>query len=136
MAASTFNSTLNIQYTPPSAPANSGVASLVVGGTYNGGQAGSIDVPTTIVVLPPTVIPVPFGSVAAAKLLVIRNKMSSEIGVRLNGAVANTFNVPAGGEFIYSVPTAPLAIPLTSVDIVPTVAPTVVEQVDYWCFGD
>lgn len=136
MAASTFNSTLNIQYTPPSAPANSGVASLLVGGTYNGGQAGSIDIPTTIVVSPPTVIPVPFGSVAAAKLLVIRNNMSSEIGVRLNGAVSNTFNLPPGGEFVYAAPTAPGAIPLTSADVIPTVAPTVIEKIDYWCFGD
>lgn len=136
MAASTFNSTLNIQYTPPSAPANSGVASLLVGGTYNGGQAGSIDVPTTIVVSPPTVIPVPFGSVDAAKLLVIRNNMSSEIGVRLNGAITDTFNLPPGGEFIYAAPTAPGAIPLTSADVVPTVVPTVIEKIDYWCFGD
>ena len=136
MAASTFNSTLNIQYTPPSAPANSGVASLLVGGTYNGGQAGSIDVPTTIVVSPPTVIPVPFGSVAAAKLLVIRNNMSSEVGVRLNGSVDNTFNIPAGSVISYMAPTAPGAVPLTSVDIVPTVIPTVVEQIHYWCFGD
>jgi hypothetical protein len=136
MAASTFNSTLNIQYTPPSAPANSGVASLVVGGTYNGGQAGSIDVPTTIIVSPPTVIPVPFGSVAAAKLLIIRNNMSSEIGVRLNGAVANTFNLPPGGEFVYAVPTTPGAIPLTSADVIPTVVPTVTEQIHFFVFGD
>jgi hypothetical protein len=134
MSADAFTATLNLQYTPPGAPANSGVAALAVGGTYNAGQSGTIDVTTGSTV--GQVIPIPFGSVVAGKLVVIRNNLSAEIGVRLNGAVANNFNVPPGGMLAYAAPTAPGAVPLTRVDIVLTAVPVVTERTVYWTLGD
>lgn len=134
MPAQNFTSTLSLQYTPPGAPVNSGVASLAAGGTYQAGQAGYIDIPPGTVV--GTAFPVPFGSVSAAKVLVVRNNSAQEIGVRLNGAVANNFNIPAGGEFAYVVPSAPVSAPLTQVVIVTTVDPTATDTVLFWCLGD
>lgn len=134
MAADNFSATLNLQYTPPGAPVNSGVAALPVAGTYNAGQSGTIDVPTTVMI--GDVLPVPFGSVAAGKLVVIRNNLSAEVGIRLNGAVANNFNLPPGGTFMYAAPTAPGAVPLARVDLVLTAVPTVVERIQYWTTGD
>lgn len=134
MSADNFTSTLTLAYTPPGAPVNSGVASLALGGTYQAGQAGSIDVPSGTTV--GTALDVPFGSVAKAKLLVVKNNLSSEIGVRLNSAVANNFNVPAGGIFSYVAPTAPTAVPLTAVELITTVDPTATERVLFWVFGD
>ncbi len=134
MAADNFSVTLNLQYTPPGSPANSGVAAFPVAGTYQAGQSGTVDVPTTASV--GDIISIPFGSVAAAKLVVLRNNLSAEVGVRLNGAVANNFNIPPGGEFIYAVPTAPGAVPLSQMDIVLTAVPTVKERIIYLTLGD
>ena len=134
MSADNFTATLNLQYTPPGAPVNSGVAALAIGGTYQAGQAGSIVVPPGTTVA--TVIPVPFGSVSKAKLFVVKNGLSADLGVRLKGAVTNTFNLPPGGIFSYEAPVAPAAIPLTQVDLVTTVDPTVTERTLYWAFGD
>ncbi len=134
MAADNFSVSLNLQYTPPGAPPNSGVAALPAAGTYNAGQSGTIDVPTTASV--DDVIPVPFGSVAAGKLVVIRNGLAADVGVRLNGAGSNTFNLPPGGEFAYVAPAAPAAVPLTAVSLVVTAIPTTVQRIQYWIFGD
>lgn len=128
----TLNSSLI--YTPPAAPANSGLGSLAVTHTYNASAVGTIDVPNGTVVS--TVIPVPFGSVSAAKTLIIKNNMTSEIGVRINGSVTNILNIPAGGKLEYSAPTAPVAVPITSASIVNTVDPTALERVQFFVFGD
>lgn len=130
----TLTLNLSLVYTPPAAPANSGQASLAVTHTYNASNVGSIDVPNGTVV--GTVFPIPFGSLTAAKTLVIRNNLTAEVGVRLNGAVANNFNIPAGGELVYSAPTAPLAVPITAAALVTTVDPTALERCVFMVFGD
>lgn len=134
MAADNFSIALNLQYTPPGSPVNSGVASIPVAGTYNAGQSGSIDVPTTATV--GEVIPIPFGSVTAGKLVVIRNNLSAEVSVKLNGSSPVNFNLPPGGEFMYAAPTAPGASPMTSVSIVLTAVPSVTERMIYFVMGD
>jgi hypothetical protein len=134
MAADNFTATLNLQYTPPGAPANSGVAALPVQGTYNAGQSGTIDVPTTAQV--GDSFAVPFGSVQAAKLVVLKNNLSSEIAVKVNGASAVSFNIPPGGEFMFSIPTAPGANPFAALSFALTAAPTLVERISYFVFGD
>lgn len=135
MAAVNFTSTLSLQYTPPGAPVNSGVASLAVNGTYQAGQSGYVDIPPGTVVA--SVLPIPFGSVSAAKVLIVQNKGANEVGVRLNGHSVNDFNIPPGGSFAYIVPSEPGAVPLTSASIVTIVDPTTnPDAVYFWCFGD
>jgi len=134
MAAKTFTITLGLQYTPPASPDNSGVSTLGTSGSVNAQNAGTIDVPNGTVV--GTVFGVPFGSVGAAFSVLIRNNMTSAIGVRLNGAVADEFEIVPGGEFMLSGNAAGSGTPLTQVDLVTTADPTTTEQIYYWVFGD
>ena len=84
--ASQASVTVSIQFTPPSAPVGSGTAVFQVTANHNAQNVGQIDVNPADP--PATVFPLPFGSVAKAKILVVKNLMSSEIGVRINGSTA------------------------------------------------
>lgn len=134
MATKQFTVTVGLQYTPPSAPDNSGVVTLGTSGNTNAQNVGTIDVPNGTVV--GTVFGIPFGSVSAAYCCIIKNKMTSSIGVRINGAGSDTFEIAPSGEFMLSGSAAPSTTPLTQVDIVTTADPTSTEQIDYFVFGD
>lgn len=75
-------------------------------------------------------------TLAAAKTVAVKNMMSTEIGIRINGSLTNNFNLPPGGVFTVAGATAPVANPMTAVTIVTTADPTVTERVHYWAFGD
>jgi hypothetical protein len=129
------STTFNLQYTPPSAPAGSGTAVFVLPVTFNAQCVGQIDLQP--IITPPDVISIPFGGVAKAKLLIIKNLMSNDIGVRLNGSVTDSFDLCTMGEFIYISPTNPLASPITAAVVVALIAPlATVESIQYWVFGD
>ena len=132
--ATTFSCTIGLLYTPPSAQANSGNATLQIQGSASGQNVGQVDIAAATA--PATVIPIPFGALASAKLFLIKNMMSSEIGVRINGHVTNDFNVPVGGVVMYAAPSAPSLVPFTLASIVTTGTPSVTESVLYWTFGD
>lgn len=129
-----FSTSQGIQWTPPGAAANSGNSTLTTQGTENAQSVGKLDIPTGTVI--GTVFPVPFGTVGAAKVCVVQNLMSSEVGIRLNGHVTNDFTLGPGQRFSIDGPTAGSTTPLTSVDIVTTAAPTATEQVNFWVLGD
>jgi len=128
------SATLSLQYTPPSAPANSGNAVFTTTASFNAQNVGQIDVNPTD--LPAAVFPIAFGSVAKAKMLVIKNLTANDIAIRLNGAVADTFVLSPQGEFAYVCQTAPLTTPITSASAVLTAASLAVEAIQYWVFGD
>ncbi len=134
MANDAFSVTLTVQYTPPGAAANSGLASLASTGTENAQSVGRLDIPagTTI----DTVFPIPFGGVGEAKVCVVQNLMSSAIGIRLNGAIADDFELGPGQTFALIGGVVGGTTPLISVDIVTTVDPTVTEYINYWTMGD
>jgi len=132
--ASQASATVSLQFTPPSAPTGSGTAVFQVTANHNAQNVGQIDVNPADV--PATVFPIPFGSVAKAKILVIKNLGTSDVGVRINGAVADTFQLAAGGELCYVCATFPATTPITAVSVVTTASPPVVEAVQYWVFGD
>jgi len=134
MAATQFTLTLGIQYTPPSAPTNSGVSTLGTSGTSNAQSVGHVDIPNGTVI--GTVFSIPVSSISAVKCVVIKNNMLSDIGVRLNGAVADEFEIAPGGEFMLSGSAAGGTTPITQVDIVTTADPAATEQVSYWLYGD
>jgi hypothetical protein len=115
MAASPFSLTLGITYTPPSAALNSGSSSFPVTGTYTAMNVGQIDVQATS--LPGATVPVPFGSVAVAKAVLVKNVTLSDIGLRLNGSGSDTFQLSPGGEFLYAAPIAPGTSPMASATI-------------------
>lgn len=129
-----FSTSQGIQWTPPGAAANSGNSTLTTQGTENAQSVGKLDIPPGTAVS--TVVPIPFGQVDAAKVCVVQNLMSSEVGVRLNGSIADNFTLGPGQRFSIDGPTAGSTTPLISVDVVTTVDPAVTEFINYWVFGD
>ena len=129
-----FNLVSSITWTPPKAITNSGVSTLGTTGVYNAASVGTIDVPPGTVV--GTVFSVPFGHIDSLKVIVIRNDMSSDIGVRINGSVTDNFEIAAGGELHYMAPTAPATTPITSLSVVTTLDPAQTESIYFWAFGD
>lgn len=126
--------TATVQWTPPSAPANSGTATFNVVASVNAQNVGQIDVQTSDA--PGAIFPMPFGSVATAKVVCIKNMMSSEIGVRINGHGSNDFRVPAGGMVMYAAPVGPNSEPWASASIVTTASPAAIENVQFFIYGD
>jgi len=124
----------SVTYTPPKAAANSGQSTLGTSGVYNAAAVGSIDIPNGTIV--GTVFSIPFNSVDNAKTVIIRNDMTSDVGVRLNGAVADNFELAPSGEMIISNPVAPGTTPITQIDVVTTADPTNLERLFYFVFGD
>ncbi len=49
---------------------------------------------------------------------------------------AAAFSVPPQGIVTYAVPTSPTTVPITSVVVVTTTMPSVIEQISYWTYGD
>ena len=129
-----FTTSTGIQWTPPSAASNSGNSVLATAGTEDAQSVGKIDVPPGTTAA--TVFAIPFGSVDAAKVCVVQNLMSTEVGVRLNGAVADDFTLGPGQKFSVDGPVAGTTTPITSVDVVTTADPAATEFVQYWVFGD
>lgn len=137
MATSLATVTLNIQWTPPGAQVGSGNSAYTTQLSYNGQNVGSLDIQTTTPIT--TIMPIPFGPIVQAKVVIIRNNMSSDIGIRLNGAVADQFRLASNAEFVMASPTAPIGAPtglITSASITTTAQPLSVENVSFWVFGD
>ena len=132
--SSTTVVTLGIQYTPPSAPVNSGQSTFSVTAIHSAQNVGQIDVNSTDI--PTTVFVIPFGSVAAAKVAIVKNLMSSDVGIRINGSVTDNFRLAAGGELAYACQTAPNSSPLASISVVTTASPGSTENISYWIMGD
>lgn len=129
-----FTASIGIQWTPPGAPDNTGNSTLSVQGTENAQSVGELDVPSSTTV--GTELAVPFGTVDAAKLLVIKNSLSAEVGVKLNGSLTANFTLGPGQIMAIAGPTAGTGTPLTSASVTTTAAPTATEQVQYWVMGD
>ncbi len=132
--ASTATLSITLQWTPPSAAVNSGNVVFSLSANHNAQNVGQIDINPSDA--PPTTFVIPFGSIAKAKIAILKNLMSSEISVRLNGAVTDTFVLPANGEFVYAASSTPATVPLTAISIITSAAPAAVESVNYYLVGD
>jgi hypothetical protein len=124
----------SVQYTPPAAPVGSGLSSFALQALYNAQQVGQIDVPAGTA--PSTVFNVAFGYVNAAKLLIVRNLMSSDVAIRINGSVDPNFCLSPGGLFVYGGASDPSTNPLTSVSVTVLSSPTVLEFIQTFVYGD
>lgn len=134
MAAQTVAITLGILWTPPFATPNSGNSSFNLSAQYNAQNVGNIDVPGGTSATTP--IPIPFGTVSQCRVLIIKNMMSSDIGIRFNGAVADNFQIAPGAMVSIFQPQSPVANNLASASIVTTAVPGTTETVSFWVFGD
>lgn len=125
----------SVQWTPPSAPTNSGQSAFTFQASYNAQNTGSHDVPSGTA--PATEFPIPFGSVNKAKLLVIKNLMTTDVNVKLNGST-DLITLAPQGMMSFNNPTDPTTgtNPLTEASVIILTSPTNVEAIQYWVFGD
>jgi hypothetical protein len=132
--ATTATVNVSITYTPPAGATNSATASLATAASNSAQNVGVIDVPSGTG--PAATFPIPFGSVAAAKILIVKNAMSSDLGVQLNGSGTDIYQISAGGMMMIGMPTEPGADTLTDATITVIDAITSAQTVQFWVFGD
>lgn len=133
MATATLAATLT--YTPPGGVVNSGINQLGLTPAYTVMSAAVLDVPPATG--SGTIYVVPFGTVSIPKLIIFKNKVGQELGVRFNGAVASHFNLPVNGEIIFGAPSAPVGTPITQIHLVTTaIQGGTLGQIETFVFGD
>jgi hypothetical protein len=134
--ASTVVTQSSVQWTPPAAPANSGLSTFTVQASHNAQNVGTLDIPSGTA--PATVFNIPFGSVGKAKVLIVKSLMTSDIDVKINGTTDPIFILAPGGSFRYEAPSDPTTgvRPVISASFATLVAPTAVESVQFWVMGD
>lgn len=126
----------SVQWTPPSAPANSGQSAFTTQASYNAQNVGAIDVPSGT--SPSTSFSIPFGSVGRARVLIVKSLMTSDVDVKINGSTDPIFTLAPGGSFRYEAPIDPSTgtHPITSASFAVLVAPTNSESCNFWVMGD
>ena len=100
---------------------------------FQGQSEGTIDVPAAEVTATAHVIP--FGSVAKATLVVIKNRTDQELSLKVNGSLALQ-NVPVGGIVMFGQEVLGMAADLTAVSLTSTTSETAAGYIDYFVFGD
>lgn len=130
----TVTLTANLTYTPPGGTAGSGTAGLTVAQTSNAQNVGTIDVPDATAAA--TAYVVPFGSVALAQTVIIRNRDTGQ-PLTLTVNAAALYDIPDGGEFFFMAPVAGTAgTPLAAVTLTTTAIQSGLGSIDFWIFGD
>jgi hypothetical protein len=132
--ASTATTSASVIYTPPLGSPNSGSATFQTASAYNAQNIGTMDIPAGT--LPGTLFPVPFGTVNSAKVLIVKNNTTDEVGFRMNGAGADIFRLVANGVFHIEMPASPTLNPIVDATIVILVSPSVMQSANYFVFGD
>ena len=123
----------SLSYTPPGATAQV-VAALANNATYDAQSIGTIDIPDGTGAA--SAFAVPFGSIGVgAKLLIIKNRNNADVGVRLQGAVADEFQLPAQGFIMISMPVNAGANPVLSASITTTAIQSGNGYVDFFVYG-
>ena len=126
----------SIQYTPPAAPTNSGIASFILQASYSAQQVGNISVVSGTA--PAEEYSIDFGSVTVVKMLAIRNLTSADINIEINGVVTSLISMPPRAEIIYMTPIAATTgtHPIVSAKAIILVAATADESIQTWVMGD
>jgi pectate lyase len=133
--ANTVIFTGTLQWTPPAAPTNSGQSSFSVQASYNAHNVGSLDIPSGTA--PATEIQIPFGQVNEARFMVVKNLMTTDVDLKLNGSV-DLITLPPQGQHMWICPVdlTDGANPLTEASITVLTSPTVVQNILFWVYGD
>jgi hypothetical protein len=79
---------------------------------------------------------IPFGSVSAASMALVKNATSNPIGLKFNGSLTVNYDLAPGAVWVMAGATASSGVPLTSISATVTAAPTIVENIVYFLFGD
>jgi hypothetical protein len=131
MSNAVFSGTLT--WTPPGG-GGVHVTNVSVSCTYAAQSDGTIDIPDTTPST--TAFSLAFGSIATPKMLLIKNDNNQDMGIRLQSAMSDEFQVPANSEVMIAMPTAPLSNPITAIKVVTTALQTGAGSVSYLLFGD
>ena len=130
----TLNS--SIQWTPPSAPINSGQSTISITTTYNELNTGAVCVQVGASV--GSVIPIPFGTVTKAKCFILKNTSLDDVDVSINGSLTPNFTLPSVSTVQYGCASNPTVgtHPIASVSLTTLTAPTSIDKIEFWVFGD
>lgn len=134
MSAQTVASTIGVLWTPPFTQLNSGNSAINLSAQYNAQNVGELDIPGATAAATPFTIP--FGSVQSAKFFMIKNNLSFDIGIKLNGASSVEYQIAPGGLVLISQPQGPNAVPLATAIVVTTAIQGSTETISFWIFGD
>jgi hypothetical protein len=121
-------SQLSVRYIAPGDVSSTLAMSAVV--DYVGSAAGFIDVPEAAV--DGTSYAVPFGSVAAPKLIALKNDTLLAVEISIN-ASEDVFTLGAGDMLVLG---GPAAVGVTSVSVILTATQTADGKVSYIVLGD
>lgn len=124
-----FSGTLS--FTPPGGGTQ--VMNVAVQAPYSAQVEATIDIPD--MTTSATAFALSFGSIASATLLLVKNDNNQDMGVRLQAAVANEFQVPAGSALLIAMPAAPGSNPVTAAAVVTTATQSGPGSVSYAVFG-
>jgi len=125
-----------VQWTPPSAPVNSGQSVFSLQLSYNAQNVGTIDVPDSTA--PATVYDIPFGAVSKAKMLIVKNFTALDLDLSIN-ASADLISIPPSGMVMFGAPidpTGPSDHPIESASLKTRGTSTSLARAEFWVFGD
>lgn len=111
----------------------SAITMLTCVSPYTSVSQGTIDVPAATA--DNTTFPVSFGSVGSATLIYIVNKTEAAIGVRLQGAVADQFEIAPLGFLLQAMPDN-VATPIDEIVVVTTALQVAAGTVEFVIVGD
>lgn len=86
--------------------------------TYVPSNTGAVDIPDATVAT--TAFVVPFGTITSATYIEVVNDNDQDMGIRINGAVADNFQISPGGRFVVVQEDESTANPITAVSVVTT----------------
>lgn len=131
MAAYTLTATLALRYT---APGGSTINSaVVVEVPYDGMESAIVDIPDTTVAA--TEFALSFGSVESPTAVFVSNTGNQDLGVRINGAVADEYQLAPGSGQLIAMPAAAGANPITELSLFTTDTQDGAGGFEYIIFG-
>lgn len=131
MAAYTLTATLALRYT---APGGSTINSaVVVTVPYDGLESAIVDIPDETAA--ETEYELSFGSVESPTAVFVSNTGNQDLGVRINTAVADEYQIAPGTGQLIAMPAAAGANPITALSLVTTVEQDGAGSFEYIIFG-
>jgi hypothetical protein len=117
------------------APGGSVVSkSMNVACPYDAAVLGTIDIPMGT--MDNTVFALAFGSIASPTFLLVENKSGHDIAIRINGAMADEYQIANGSTQLIALPAAAAAVPISSMSVVTTTMTAADGTVDYIILGE
>lgn len=125
---------LKVTLSYPSGGGTITVPAMSINAPFQGMNAAVIDVPD--LEASATSHAVPFGSVASASAVLIKNKTGQDLNVKINGAAAASHSIPDEGVLLLAAETVATATAITSCAVITSAIQAGAGQIECWVFGD